>query len=487
MSKKNLVIITPDQLRSDFLSCYGHPTIATKHIDRLASEGVRFENCYCQSPLCAPSRISFATSSYVGEHGCRNYWSTIDPRVPNIATSLKNGGYRTGMFGKNHLFTYNKLPEVWDAFHEVCLGNYDNHPKYEKAFSSFELEGDHSYNQTGRLTDETIAFMNESEQPFFAWVNYQDPHPAFTCPEPYKSLFNPANVALPESFRQYDKKRQPARNEVWRRHSQMDTCSEDDIRMAIATYMGQIRYVDDCVGRILDFLDQTGLAKNTLVVFFSDHGELLGDYRMTHKLPVFYDCLAKIPVIIRHPEGLWEKQTFSGLCEEVDLAPTILESLGIEIPNTMVGKSWVSDLDNGVDNGKATILCEAGGGGPTTKEPIEGLEIKAPMLPTSLGPGAMIRKGDWKLSIYFDDLCELYNLSVDPHELNNRYDDPSCAAIQSELTLELLKRVVGVKVRDVGVEWTDTSHPVDPRFEPPLKFEPDPIGITGLDSDTVEP
>ena len=115
----NLLIITPDQLRSDYLSCYGHPKISTKNIDRLSREGVRFENCYCQSPLCAPSRISFTTSSYVGEHGCRNYWSTVDSRVPNLVTTLKQSGYRTGMFGKNHLFNYDKLGQVWDSFHEV--------------------------------------------------------------------------------------------------------------------------------------------------------------------------------------------------------------------------------------------------------------------------------------------------------------------------------------------------------------------------------
>ena len=486
MSKINLLVITPDQLRSDYIGCYGHPTIETRHIDRLASEGVRFENCYCQSPLCAPSRISFATSSYVGEHGCRNYWSTIDPRVPNLVTALKASGYRTGMFGKNHLFTYDKLSEVWDAIHEVCLGNYDDHPNYEKAFSSFEMEADHEYNQTAKLTEETMQFMRESETPFFAWVNYQDPHPAFACPKPYKSLFEPGEVAIPKTFSQYDREQQPQRNEVWRRHSQMDTCSEEDMRNAIATYMGQVRYVDDSVGRILKFLEETGLSKNTVVVFFSDHGELLGDYRMTHKLPVFYDCLAKIPVIIRHPEGRWEGQTFAGLCEEVDLTPTILEALGAKIPQTMVGRSWVSDLDQGIDTGKETILCEAGGGALTVTEPIEGLKIKAPMLPTSLGPGAMVRKADWKLSVYFDDRCELFNIAEDPLELKNRFGDPSCERIQNELTLELLKRVVGVKVRDVELDWDKSSHPVDSRFEPLLKFEPDTAGITGLNSGKEE-
>ncbi len=477
----NLLIVTPDQLRSDYLSCYGHPSIETRHIDRLAAEGARFENCYCQSPLCAPSRVSFATSTYVGEHGCRNYWSTIDPRVPNLVTTLKQAGYRTGMFGKNHLFTYDKLGTVWDEIREVCLGNYDGHPKYEKSFSSFELERDHRYNKTGELTDETIAFMQSAASPFLAWVNYQDPHPAFTCPEPYKSLFDPEEVCLPETRHRYDRDQQPRRNEVWRRHSEMEGCSEADMRKAIATYMGQVRYVDDSVGRILDSLDASGLSQNTLVLFFSDHGELLGDYRMFHKLPVFYDCLVKIPSILRHPEGKWAGEVFTGLTEEVDLAPTLLDALGIAAPPTMVGKSWIPSLDKEDYSGRESVISEAGGGAPTVTEPLPGLTLKAPHAPTSYGPGAMIRLGDWKLSMYVDDRCELYNLKEDPLELDNRYGDPACLDVRNELATELLKRTLGVKVRNGRSDWPSERYPVDARFEPLLKFEPDNSRITGLD------
>lgn len=473
-------------MRSDYLSCYGHPGVGTKNIDRLASEGVQFDNCYCQSPLCAPSRVSFATSTYVGEHGCRNYWSTIEPHVPNLVTSLKAEGYRTGMFGKNHLFTYSKLGEVWDSLSEVCLGNYDFHPEYKKAFSSFELESDHDYNVTGRLTDEAIEFMGDTEKPFLTWINYQDPHPAFTCPAPYKDMFDPIDIELPESWKGYDKDAQPQRNEVWRLHSQMDECTDEDMRKAIATYMGQIRYVDDCVGKLTEFLEASGLAENTVVLFFSDHGELLGDFGMTHKLPAFYECLTKIPVIIRHPEGHWAGTHFEGLSEEIDLVPTLLEMLGVETPPTMVGDSLVQALEIGSNEGKASILCEAGGGGVTFKEPIEGHKIKAPQLPTSLGPGAMIRKGNWKLSIYHDDQCELYNLADDPNELLNLYGANEYATVQNELTLELLKRTLGVKVRDTGMNWPTEKYPIDVRFEVLQKTHLDPSSITGLNPTTSD-
>ncbi len=469
MKPYNLLIICPDQMRADYLGCYGHPTIGSRHIDGLAAQGVRFEKAYCNAPLCGPSRISFATSTYVGEHGHRNYGSTVSPDVPNLVMALKGAGYRTGMFGKNHLFTYRRLPEVWDELDEICLGNYDRHPEYRRSFDAFPLEPDHPYNITGRLTDETIDFVARAAQgdaPFLAWVNYQDPHPAFCCPPPYDALFDPGAVELPEAWKHYDADAQPLRNASWRAHSQMDECGEAEIRRAIATYMGQIRYVDDSVGRLLLALERQGLARNTLVLFFSDHGELLGDYGMTHKLPSFYDCLARIPVILRHPDGRWAGTTFRGLIEEVDLAPTLLEILGVDVPPTMVGRSWLRALDRGDDAGRDSILCEAGGGAPTCKEPIPGLRIKAPSAPTSFGPGAMVREGDWKLSVYHDDRPELYHLADDPHELVNRFDDPDCREVQARLTLLLAQRLLAVKVRDVGLEWPKDRHNRDVRFEP---------------------
>ena len=109
----NVLILCPDQLRADYLSCCGHPSIGTASIDGLASEGVRFARAYCSAPLCGPSRISFVTSTRMSEHGHRTYGSTIDYAVPNLVRSLKDAGYRTGMFGKNHMFLNEQLPEFW--------------------------------------------------------------------------------------------------------------------------------------------------------------------------------------------------------------------------------------------------------------------------------------------------------------------------------------------------------------------------------------
>lgn len=464
--KYNLVMIVPDQLRKDYLGCYGNRNVSTPNIDRIAADGIKFNNMYCAAPLCGPSRCSLATSTYFSEHNHRDYGSEIDPRVPNLVTSMKSNGYRTGMFGKNHLFTRSKLNEVWDELDEVCLGNYDGIEGYDHSYSGFTLPKNHRFNITQKLTDEGIDFIRRNkEKPYLLWMNYQDPHPAFCCPPPYDTMFSPDDIEFSPAVKGYDKDRQPVRNEVFRIHSEMDRCSDDDLKNAIAHYMGQIKYVDDNVGRLVDEIHRSG--KKTIILFMSDHGELLGDYSLTHKNPTFYECLSHIPAIIVDADGKWKGLEYDGLAEEVDIVPTLLDMLGIVIPPTMVGKSMYQAIERRDFSGKDTILCEAGGGGPTCKEPIPGLVLKAPFIPTSLGPGAMIRKKNFKLSVYYDDRCELYDLDSDPYELDNLFDCPQYAAIQNCLTLELAKRLIGVKVRDTGrIDWDNNAYPVDVRFEP---------------------
>ncbi len=454
--KQNVLLIIPDQLRADYLSSYGHPTVETRHLSALAQESLQLNQCYCAAPLCGPSRVSLVTSTYVGEHNQRNYGGNISPDVPNLVGVLKRNGYRTGMFGKNHMFTESRLEEMWDEMDNICLGNYDNHPDYIHSFSAFTLEKGHPYDITGRLTDETIAFMQSAEQPFLAWVNYQDPHPAYCCPPPYDTMFSPDDIELPPEWHLRGEG-EPVRNEVWRKHSEMDLCSDDAMKRAIAFYMGKVRYVDDCVGRMMAYLKESGKEKNTIVLFLSDHGELLGYRGMTHKLPAFYDCLTRIPVLLRAPQKDWAGKQWDALVEEVDLVPTLLELLGIGKPNTMVGRSFAGAMDRGDGAFRDSVLVEAGCGAPTCKTPIPGRKIKAPYSPTHFGPGAMVRQGRYKLSVYADDNGELYDVEKDPLESENLFGKAEYQSIQQELTMLLLRRELGVKVRDVPYDPWDTT------------------------------
>ena len=378
--------------------------------------------------------------------------------------SLNQAGYHSGMFGKNHLFLYDQLEEVWDELHEICLGNYDDHPKSKHSHSAFALEDDHAYNITARLADEALDFIDRSsEDPFFCWVNWQDPHPAFTCPEPYASMFDPADVSLPPNWCQETEKK-PRKLENWRANSRARDCSEAQARKAIAMYMGQCRYVDDQVGRIMAHLEQTGRLENTLVVFLSDHGEFLGDYGVFHKLPLFYESLTRTPVIMRYPTGTVSPFVFDGLVEQVDLAPTILEALGLDVPQSMVGRSLHPQLLCGDGTGRDTVLVEAGLQMPTPPGPIPGAHHKAPEAPNSHGPGAMVSDGRFKLSMYTDDCHELYDLKTDPHEAHNLYGQPQHAKTQMRLMETFMQRTLGTGVRATG-QWTADC--IDMRENPP--------------------
>jgi len=460
-----LLILTPDQYRADYLGCYGHRTIGTTNIDRLAKEGVRFDRCYCAAPLCGPSRISFATSMRFSEHQRRNYWSCIDYNVPNLVSAIRDNGYRAGMFGKNHLFLYDQLSEAWDELHEICLGNYDEHPEYEHSYSAFELAKDHPYNTTALLADEAIDFIKrcEDENSFLCWVNWQDPHPAFTCPEPYASMFKPEDIELPASWTK-ESPRKPRKLNNWRINSRAHQCSSIEAKKAIAMYMGQCRYVDDQVGRIMTALEQTSKLDDTIVVFTSDHGELLGDFGVFHKLPVFYECLTRLPVIVRYPKGMVEPFCFGGLVEQVDLAPTILEALGIRIPQSMVGRSWHKAICRGDGQGRTSVLVEAGLQIPTNEGPVPGANCREPAAPNSFGPGAMVSDGRYKLSMYSDDSHELYDLKTDPHETKNLYEQDEFKEVQARMTELLVRRTLSVGVRPDGI-WAGPG--IDVRRNPP--------------------
>jgi arylsulfatase A-like enzyme len=180
---------------------------------------------------------------------------------------------------------------------------------------------------------------------------------------------------------------------------------------------------------------------------------------------VFYECLNRIAVIIRHPDGLY-RGVFEGLTEEVDLVPTILEACGIPRPLSFVGESLHERIVNGqlaFEHGRETALVEAGLQCPTWPAPF-GKSQKAPHTPNNYGPGAMITDGRYKLSVYYDDVCELYDLRTDPKELDNVFEDPTLKEVREKLTLALCRKLMGVGVRDVGLEWPEDYD--DPRDTP---------------------
>lgn len=436
----NIVVINPDQMRWDYASCYGHPFIDTRHIDRLAAMGTRFEHAFAACPMCGPSRTSFLTGTYPNEHGVRHFGGNYDPGRPNALAVLGEAGYVRGLWGKDHVFKGRAVGRHYDEGENIVLGVMGGHPAYKRAWDSAILRADSPWNITRRLTDCGIRFIQRhagGDRPFFLTLNYQDPHPFFTCPRPWATLFSPAQFELPPNFRTGPVAGEIRRLTHWRIHSGETEMPEEELKAAMAMYCGQIRYVDDQVGRLLDRLETLDLLDNTIVLFWSDHGEFLGDYGVTHKMPAFYDALVRVPLILWDPTGRVAPGVHHDFVELMDAMATVLDLC--DLPQPAGSRARV--LSRGLPS-RPDIYAEGGLLVQQPLAPIDGHRLRSADAPTAFGPGAMLRTAEWKICLYADDLGELYDLTNDPHEMHNLYADDAYIGIRCDMQQRLIQRML---------------------------------------------
>lgn len=439
-SRFNVVIVNPDQMRWDYATPYGHPFIDTRHLSRLAGMGTCFEQAFVSCPMCGPSRTSFLTGLYPAEHGVRDYGGTYSQDRDNALAVFGEAGYRRGLWGKDHCFEGDVFGRIYDEGENICLGIMGDNPHYINAWDSAELPLESPWNITKRLTDEGLAFIDRNaggDTPFFLTINYQDPHPFFTCPEPWYSLFRPEQFELPANFRRGPVPGELKRLTNWRVHANETNMPEDALKRAMATYCGQIRYVDDQLGRVLDRLEERGILDRTIVVFWSDHGEFLGDFGVTHKMPAFFECLIRVPLVVWDPSGRLPRGKAGDLVEAMDVMATVLDLCGLRQPQGSRARSLLAHTKPRRD-----VFTEGGLLLDQPQEPVPGLRLKAAQPPTAFGPGAMIRTDTWKLSLFAQDVGQLFNIIDDPAENHNRFGDPTVAHIQSDLQTRLVQRLL---------------------------------------------
>lgn len=439
--KYNIVIINPDQMRWDYMTPNGHPFIETKHLSRLAAIGTNFSHAFSPAPMCGPSRTSFLTGQYPCEHGVRDYGGTLPPDAPDALKQLKRAGYHTALFGKDHVREGDSIGINYDEGEDLCIGNMDKHPSYTRSWSSGTLESDSPWNLTERFTTAGLDYIdrrNQTSDPFFLTLNFQDPHPYFTAPAPYDTLFSPEQFDLPENFRRAPVDGEPKRLSLWRENSRSLEAADEDFKKAMAMYCGQIRYVDDQVGRVLDKLDTLGILDKTIVLFWSDHGEYLGDYGVTHKQASFYDCMVRVPALIWDPSGRISKENIDTFVETPDLMATVLDLCGLAQPKGSRSYSLLSDNYQP----RSDVFAEGGTYLTPLDEPIEGVNLRAPHGPSQFGPGSMVRTKKWKLCTHSFDNWELYDLENDPSEKNNVANLPETAQILQQLSQRLTQRML---------------------------------------------
>ena len=441
----NILWLCTDQQRYDTIGALNNPVIRTPNIDRLVKEGVAFTHAFCQSPICTPSRASFLTGMYPSAiHASTNgneYWADSAPLVTKI---LADAGYDGGLVGKFHLsggaarteprlpndgyryFQFSHAPrDSWKEGHDyrdwVEAKGVDFSSLFKDA-TSIPAE----LHQTTWAAEKSIEFIegDHDGKPWLLSFNPYYPHPAFTPPKIYLEAYDPEEMPEP-LFQPGDLAAQVKLAGV-DFQSKARPPQEFNARSLIAAYYGMIQLVDDRIGEILAALDRSGQRDNTLIIFTSDHGEILGDHGLLYKGCRFYEGLVRVPLVFAW-EGHFKPGTVhDALVELTDIAPTLLEICAIEQPYRMQGRSLLKLLNGETRKHREYVRSEY----YHTLMPEANNDYEGSY-------ATMYRTERYKLVVYHGHgLGELFDLHVDPGEFNNLWDDPGYRDLRFELLLQ---------------------------------------------------
>lgn len=469
--KPNILWFCSDRQRFDTIRCMNNQYINTPNLDRLIERGVGFERAYTQTPVCTPSRATFLTGQYPATHHIHRNGNDYVPEGTKLVTKIfQEAGYDCGLVGKLHLSgSQGRFEQRTDDGYRYF--KWSHHPtpdlpehhdyadwlKQEKHVDPVELYEPYKgilygpglpaeYSQTTWCTEMAMRFISEDRDgPWMLSMNPFDPHPPYDPPKEFLDRYNPVEIPYP-LFREHDIERQKEFAHVDQQtmeavnpyEAEKQISSEwgekydaypgrvppkhYDARKLKACYYASIEFLDYQLGRLLTFLEERGELDNTIIVFHSDHGELLGDHGLLGLACRFFDSLVRVPLIISWPALFQSGVQSKAMVELVDLAPTLLEAAGLEVPATIQGKSLVPLLSGQIDNDfhKPYVVCDYNDA------------LDRP----NGSHGTMYFNGRYKSIMYHDqNIGELYDMSHDPGEFENLWDDSN----NKQLRYEILK------------------------------------------------
>lgn len=461
--KLNYVWFCTDQQRFDSLGCYGNQVIHTPNLDRLAREGMMFCRAYAQCPVCTPSRASFLTGRYPRTTRSSINGNAIFSRDETLVTKLlSDQGYTCGLTGKLHLTAAFKRMEARTddgySFMEWSHMPIDNWGPGVNRYQDWLKEKGvswqeeyrspcpdwppkHGYplperiqgmkdehHQTTWCIEKGIEFIERVKDggPWCLSINPYAPHPPFDPPQSYKDKLNVTDMPLP-LWKEGELDNKPRfQKDCYLNGSQngmvRDTVGMTDEmkREVTRDYYALVEQIDHQFGRLMDYLEENGLRENTVVIFMSDHGEMLGDHGQYWKGPYFYESLIHVPLIISCPGTIPCGVKSRAIVELVDLAPTLLELSGLPVPSYIQGKSFADILlgTKSPDYHKDCAYAEYYFCGSILHEVY----------------ATMYFDGRYKMIVHHNSgISELYDLEQDPCEFNNLWDCPGYEVFQASL------------------------------------------------------
>lgn len=490
MTAPNILFIMCDQLRHDYLGCTGHPHIRTPHIDALAARGVRFDRAYVQSPICGPSRMSFYTGRYARSHG--STWNMAPLRIGelNIGDHLNPLGMRTVLCGKTHMAAdfegMKRLGidpngaigarvaqcgfEIWDRLdgvhpsggkkrpsHYTAYLNdqgHDGPDPWETAANSVEAEDGSALSgwfmanvdkparvsaedsETGYTTTRAIEFIEQADDsPWCLHLSYIKPHWPYVVPAPYHAMYGADDVVAPVRDARERDTPHPVLG-AFQQHRVSRVYARDGVReRVIPAYMGLISQIDDEIGRLTGFLQDTGRLDNTVIVFTSDHGDYLGDHWLGEK-ELFHEPSVRVPLIICDPSAQADGTrgtVCDALVEAIDLLPTFIELAGGTVPgHVLEGHSLVPVLHGQAGSVSRDVIVSEYDYAYRLARQLLDQEIANCRL-------QMVFDGRWKMIRATGFRPMLYDLVEDPQEYHDRGADPACEDVIVRLSAQLLE------------------------------------------------
>lgn len=433
----NVLVILTDDMRWDAMSCAGNRLLATPNIDRLAKEGVRFANVFVTTSLCSPSRASLLSGRYARQHGVQNNFTEFPVDLPGYPRRLQQAGYETAYIGKWHMGEDNDeiRPGFDHWFSHRGQGNY-----FDNEFNNDGTRQRIPGYYTTVVTDHAIAWLKQRHpHPFMLVLGHKAPHGGPIQPEPrFEHALDQVSITRPRNADDYAAPGKPS----WLKESFPTwhglggpLYGQKDYDRFVRAYLATLLSVDESVGRIYQTLRDSGQLDNTVIVFTSDNGFVLGEHGRVDKRTMYEESL-RIPLLVRYPPLARPGTVVSNMVLSLDLAPSLVDLAHAKPLRQISGQSWKPLLEGKKVKWRDAFLYEYN------------FERQFPYTPNVRG----VRTAEWKYIHYPHGdgspdrfTAELYHHSVDPLEQHNLIDDPRCQQVSRQLArrLEKLSQQIG--------------------------------------------
>lgn len=419
--RPNILFICSDQHAAPYLGVNGHAVVKTPHLDKLAARGVNFRNAYCGSPVCVPGRASMMSGMFASDVASYCNSTPFDGTKPTWANRLTQAGYHCWATGKLDLWQGKDL-----GFHEEKTNHgHSQHPDITSLFRMpLAYRQEERKNADGGFKDRpapdqdkaerAIRFLKEQapklNQPWCMYVGITKPHPKFEAHTKYREMYPPAQMPLPTWPEGYLEKRHAMFQLIANFKGVQLPVPKERVQRARAAYFGLITEMDELIGSILAELERSGQADNTIVIYTSDHGEMLGEHGLWLK-NLLLEGAATVPMMIAGP-GIPQGKTVTTPSMHVDLVATMLAMAGVAKAPELRGHHLLDGTHPGIAYAESHSEGNATG-------------------------SFLIRKGDWKYIYFTGDEPLLFHLKDDPGEFRNLAKDPKHAAVRKEMHAHL--------------------------------------------------